>query len=204
MVSISVAERGASDAPRPYLRAVDRRRQLLDVASAVVDREGLRALTMSHLAHEAGVTRQLVYQHFADLDALVRALVRQRTRGFREAMSRALERGRAGDDLLARVVEVGLAAPTNDRRLMRYVFCGLADDQPALSGLVRTLRRQVTDRWLTVVHGTTAVSAAERARIWVVIMTMFTLWSLEDAGEITAPDALEVIRATLGAFDRPR
>ncbi|HQU26047.1 MAG TPA: helix-turn-helix domain-containing protein [Acidimicrobiales bacterium] len=202
-MSISVRDRGPSGSPRPYLRAVDRRRQLLEVASAVVDREGLRALTMSHLAHEAGVTRQLVYQHFADLDALLRALLRQRTGGFREAMSRALERGRAGDDLLARVVEVGLAAPANDRRLMRYVFCGLADDQPALGGLVRTLRRQVTDRWLTVLHGTTAVTPAERARVWVVIMTMFTLWSLEDAGEVTAPDALEVMRAAVGALSNP-
>lgn len=201
MVSILTGDR-ATATPRPYLRAVDRRRQLLEAASVVVDREGLHALTISRLAVEAGVTRQLVYQHFADLDDLVRSLLRQRTRGFREAMSQALRRGVAGEDLLARVVEVGLAAPVNDRRLMRYVFTGLADDQPSLARLVRTLRRQITDRWLTVIHGTTDVTPSERAHTWVVIVTMFTLWSLEDAGEVAPADALEVMRAAVGALGR--
>ena len=60
------------------MRAADRRRQLLEAAGRVAGREGLGRLTMVGVATEAGVSRQLVYEHFADLPTLVWALVANR------------------------------------------------------------------------------------------------------------------------------
>src|SRR5471032_1099522 len=63
---------------RPYLRAEDRRSQLLAAAAVLVGRAGLGGLTMAGVATEAGVSRQWVYEHFSDLDDLYRALILDR------------------------------------------------------------------------------------------------------------------------------
>ena len=55
---------------RPRLSAASRRRQLLDVALATFAKSGLDATTMDEIAHEAGVTKPLLYQHFKSKRAL--------------------------------------------------------------------------------------------------------------------------------------
>jgi AcrR family transcriptional regulator len=63
-----------SDA-RPRLSAEERREQLLDVTKAIVDQRGFHAVSIEAVAREAGITRPVVYGHFADLQALLEALV---------------------------------------------------------------------------------------------------------------------------------
>lgn len=55
---------------RLRLSAASRRRQLLDVALETFARSGLDATTMDDIAHEAGVTKPLLYQHFKSKRAL--------------------------------------------------------------------------------------------------------------------------------------
>ncbi len=55
---------------RPRLPAASRRRQLLDVALQTFARRGLDATTMDDIAHAAGVTKPLLYQHFKSKRAL--------------------------------------------------------------------------------------------------------------------------------------
>ena len=50
--------------------AASRRRQLLDVALQSFAKAGLDATTMDEIAHEAGVTKPLLYQHFKSKRAL--------------------------------------------------------------------------------------------------------------------------------------
>src|SRR5262249_26045322 len=57
--------RAARQAPRPYLAAPLRRGHLLDAAGRLVRRGGWPALSMQGVAAAAGVSRQLVYEHFA-------------------------------------------------------------------------------------------------------------------------------------------
>src|SRR5580692_9167326 len=78
--------------PRPYLRAGERRTQLLAAAAVVVGRHGLASLTMAGVASEAGVSRQWVYEHFADLDDLYRALILDRFAVLDAAIDSAKER----------------------------------------------------------------------------------------------------------------
>jgi AcrR family transcriptional regulator len=76
--SASVADDRRSPGKRHYLRFDDRRRQLLDAAGRLFDRSGFGGITMVALSTEAGVSRQLVYDHFADVGSLVTAFVEDR------------------------------------------------------------------------------------------------------------------------------
>jgi AcrR family transcriptional regulator len=55
-----------------HLSAGERRRQFLDAAGVLFLRDGLAGVTMIAVAHEAGVSRRLLYDHFPDLGSLLR------------------------------------------------------------------------------------------------------------------------------------
>src|SRR5689334_14398133 len=63
---------------RPYAARMplgQRRTELLDAALRVVARDGYGALTAQAIAHEAGVTKPVLYGAFETLPALLEALV---------------------------------------------------------------------------------------------------------------------------------
>jgi AcrR family transcriptional regulator len=55
--------------------AEQRREQLLDATKAIVVADGFHAVSIEAVARGAGITRPIVYGHFADLGALLEALV---------------------------------------------------------------------------------------------------------------------------------
>ena len=63
----------ATQEKRPYLGKEDRRKSLLNAAAELVEEAGWGVLNMSALADRAGVSRQLVYQHFPNLESLLGA-----------------------------------------------------------------------------------------------------------------------------------
>lgn len=69
----------SSDQPpkarRVRLLRSERRRQLIDVASQIVARDGVSALTMEGLAKAAKISKPVVYSHFADRSALLVGLL---------------------------------------------------------------------------------------------------------------------------------
>jgi AcrR family transcriptional regulator len=73
----------AAFAPR-RLPAAARREQLLDVATELAVERGFHAVSVEAVARRAGITRAVVYHHFADLQALLEAVIARET-------SRALE-----------------------------------------------------------------------------------------------------------------
>ena len=77
-----------------------RRRQLLDVAAALVVAEGPTACTMERLAARAGVSKAIPYRHFRDADDVLVALYRRDTVALGSAVLRALEAAPAGADLV--------------------------------------------------------------------------------------------------------
>lgn len=56
------------------LEAAATRRALLDVASRLLDRGGVEAVTLREVGHGAGVSRSAAYRHFADKEGLLMAL----------------------------------------------------------------------------------------------------------------------------------
>ena len=82
---------------RPYMASHQRRRALLDVAAEIVGRSGWSALTMKGLAAEAGVSRQLVYDHFEDGTGLVLSTIERLFQESHRATAEVL-RESAGED----------------------------------------------------------------------------------------------------------
>ena len=61
--------------PSHRLPAAERRRQLLDVSMNVFATNGYHGTSMNEVAEAAGVTKPVLYQHFASKEALYRELV---------------------------------------------------------------------------------------------------------------------------------
>ena len=70
-----MAAAGSSHLPRRRLSAAGRRRQLIDVALETFAGSGFEATTMEEIATAAGVTKPLLYQHFASKRALYLELI---------------------------------------------------------------------------------------------------------------------------------
>jgi AcrR family transcriptional regulator len=62
---------------RQRLPAAERREQLLRSAGTIAQRMGIDALTMERVAAEAGVSKPVVYAHFANADDLAAAVSRR-------------------------------------------------------------------------------------------------------------------------------
>lgn len=79
----------SSDVASPRrLRAPARREQLLDTAAQLAVDEGFHALSVETVAQRAGVTRAVIYQHFADLHALLDTLLERETSRAAEQVAR--------------------------------------------------------------------------------------------------------------------
>lgn len=59
---------------RTKKEAEQTRRRIMEAASHVFDERGIARTTMEHIAEAAGVTRGAIYWHFADKQALLRAI----------------------------------------------------------------------------------------------------------------------------------
>ena len=69
-------------------RTLERRRRILDIALAIAEAEGWDAVTTRRLADAIDYSQPVIYQHFANRDELIRALVLE---GF-EALSARIEK----------------------------------------------------------------------------------------------------------------
>lgn len=85
-------------APRTRLTAAERREQLLDVTKALVDEVGFHAVSIEAVARRAGITRPIVYGHFADLEGLLTSLLERETQRVLAQLAELLPH--CADDLL--------------------------------------------------------------------------------------------------------
>jgi AcrR family transcriptional regulator len=60
---------------QPRMKAPDRREQILDVTTELVAEHGFQSLSIEAVSARAGVTRALIYRHFADQQELLEAVV---------------------------------------------------------------------------------------------------------------------------------
>src|ERR1039457_3832230 len=93
----------AQASPRRRLTAARRRRQLIDVALEGFATHGFTATTMEDIATSAGVTKPLLYQHFASKPSLYLELI---------------------DDVASRLIGVLAAAATTAPKTRRQVEAG--------------------------------------------------------------------------------
>lgn len=67
----------ARSTPKPRLRAPERRRQILDVANALLTESGIDSVQITTVASRARVSRPLVYRLFPTRQALIVALLEE-------------------------------------------------------------------------------------------------------------------------------
>lgn len=94
--------RTASDSRR--LSREQRRRQLLEVAWKIVRNQGREALTLAHVANEAGVSKPIAYDHFGSRTGLLAELYREYDERQNKRMDAAITSASDNLDSLATVI----------------------------------------------------------------------------------------------------
>ena len=102
-MSSTPSEPGGGGAARPTPQG--RRDELLDVAARLLDEGGLGAVTMETVATEAGVSRPLVYKHFANREELIADLWRRESAYLDGEVSAALVGVRDFEEIVRTSVE---------------------------------------------------------------------------------------------------
>ena len=129
--------------PTKRLPADQRRQQLLDVALRLFAARGFSATTMDDIADGAGVTKPLLYQHFASKRALYLELVDSVAQTMLGAIGKAV----AGAEGPRQQVEGGFAAyfdlVVTQADAFRLLFGSEAPDDPGLSAAVRRVEDTV-------------------------------------------------------------
>jgi len=131
--------------PTKRLPADQRRQQLLEVALRLFAARGFNATTMDDIAEAAGVTKPLLYQHFASKRALYLELVDSVAQSMLEAIGKAV--AEAGGP--RQQVEGGFAAyfdlVVTHADAFRLLFGSEAPDDPELSAAVRRVEDSVAE-----------------------------------------------------------
>ena len=156
--------------PRPYLAAAERRQQLLDVAGRLVREGGWSALSMQGLAIAAGVSRQLVYEHFESADDLYLATLGhlfERVHAATEAVVRA------GDDLettLARAFDLFVDMAPEERNALRALASEVDPTHRRMARAKTRLRSRITALWVPYVEQQTGLRGGEASAVaWMLV-----------------------------------
>jgi len=189
--------------PRRYLRAGERREQLLAAAAELVGKQGWGGLGMIPLAEAAGVSRQLVYEHFENVDVLHLEVTRFLFEEVFRAVSEALERH--PEDLLAATrtgIRLMLELPRAARLALRDLAASPADAGSTVDRQRARNKRQVTDLWVGPIQRQTGIGLREaRALAWMMNVAAWALFDLVEDGTLTREEAVDFYaRASLGAL----
>ncbi|MGH3931774.1 MAG: TetR/AcrR family transcriptional regulator [Pseudonocardiaceae bacterium] len=125
-----------------------RRRELLEAALREFSSRGYYLTQMEHVAVTAGVSKALVYQHFASKDELFAAVTEQVVEGFMERLPGVL--GQAGDALGAWRGVVGLLCDVVSERPETWALVARHLDNPELGAPLRRLREQINEVFAAV------------------------------------------------------
>ncbi|NQY40799.1 MAG: TetR/AcrR family transcriptional regulator [Henriciella sp.] len=97
-----------SEKPRQRLAPEKRRALILDHAAEMLTREGVALLTMERIGQEAGISKSLVYNYFANLTELLRALLERELKTLRRLQFQAAESAVTLEELIQNVTHVYL------------------------------------------------------------------------------------------------
>ena len=189
--------------PRSYLPAEERRGQLLAAGAELVGKRGWDALGMVPLAEAAGVSRQLVYEHFENLQTLRLEVTRYLFEEMFEAAAEALER--FPDDLAAAArtaVRLQLELPPGARLALGEMGSGSVGSSDALRRLRARARQQITETWATAIRRHARVELREAGALaWMMTVASWSLFDLVADGTFTPDQAADFyVVTTLGAI----
>lgn len=170
--------RPVTQIPRPYLSAPKRRDHLLDAAGRLVRSRGWSGLSMQGLAAAAGVSRQLVYEHFATADELHLATL---THLFERAYTstEAIAASGAGvDETIGRSLALFLDLPLEERRALRALAIETEAGRTSVAKARARLRSRIAAVWVPYVRQQTGVAEPEATALAWMLTT--AAWGLSD------------------------
>lgn len=184
------------DAPakRQYLSAESRRESILRVADEVLSKEGIAHLSIVEVARRAGISRQLIYQHFADLNTLLIEVIRMRFTESKIALDIA-EGARELEirDLVQRQIRRVLNLPTRDRQLMRNLFGDITALPRDLWVTIAEVRQTVVARWTNLIDPRNTPAPLSYAKMGLIIHAILGAWDLIIDGSLTEDEAVDLL-----------
>ena len=108
-------------APRPYHHG-DLRNSLLGAARAILEEEGLAALSLRAVARRAGVSHAAPYRHFPNHEALLAELAIEGFFDLKEALGKACAHGGPTDDRIANIGAAYMRFVAQRPALVRLMF----------------------------------------------------------------------------------
>jgi AcrR family transcriptional regulator len=133
-------------AQRPRrLGASQRREQLVATAQRLFGEHGYRATTMEDIANAAGVTKPLLYQHFASKRALYLELVQQVSTELLDALRSAHGRAEGPRQMTENAYRAYFELIVTHEDAFRLLFGRSAPEDPELSNAARQVETAVLD-----------------------------------------------------------
>ena len=189
---------------RQYLSAESRRESILRVADEVLSKEGVSHLSIVEVAHRAGISRQLVYQHFADLNTLLVEVIRMRLVELQSSLdSDGVRRGEISD-LVEQQLRRILNLPIRDRQLMRNVFGDITALPKDLWPTIAEIRHDIVTRWAQLIDPQAQPTSLAYAKMGLIIHAILGAWDTIIDGSLSEDDAVGLLlKVTQSLFVLP-
>jgi AcrR family transcriptional regulator len=153
--------------PRRRLTAEERRTGILDSALAVFSESGYHSSSIDDIAREAGVSKALIYEHFASKQELYADLIARNARELTQRIGAALVgvELESGSSRLAVGLDAFFAFVEERRDAWRMLFRDVAD--PETATVVNRMLEQVTAEVTVLISqdpGASALDSTEDRR----------------------------------------
>jgi AcrR family transcriptional regulator len=151
-----VSSRTQTPPVRKRLSAEDRREAILDAALEVFARRGYNGSSIDEIAHTAGISKALIYEHFPSKRDLHASLLERNVQEIFERLAEAAATSDPGDVRLRAGVDAFLDFVETRRDAFRMLFRDAVE--PEVAGLVAALQQQAA----AAVAGMIATEPRER------------------------------------------
>jgi AcrR family transcriptional regulator len=194
---------------RGRLWAPDRRRQLLRVAAAILDREGVDGVRIPDVANAAGVTRPVVYRFFPNRQAILMDLLDEFGSVLEARLEESVGGGLADVEALLRSVVEAVCDTVEEIGAGVWKLLNSAGPDPEIESVAQSVRERLVRPWIARVAEVTGAPAPDAraltAMIAAAVPAVLSQWL---AGELRREEAVEsVLRGVgglVGAFSRAK
>jgi AcrR family transcriptional regulator len=165
---------------RPYLGKNDRKKALLHSAAKLVEDAGWGVLNMSALADRAGVSRQLVYQHFPNLESLLGATAWAVFTDTMQGTAQAIANHPNDLKQAIRAAElVSLDMPVGKGDALWQLIAGSGLNSPELETIRLGIRDVILKLWVPAIRKSKGLDeAAATSLVWMVILSFWGIRQL--------------------------
>ncbi|WP_419899236.1 TetR/AcrR family transcriptional regulator [Roseomonas sp. USHLN139] len=186
--------------PRRRLSREERQAQLLDTARRLVQQEGTDALTLGRLAEQAGVTKPVVYDHFATREGLLAALYADYDRHQAAVLQAALQAAPATLEARADVIATAyIGCVLTERQEIPGVAAALAG-APEMEALKRRYQAAFIARCRAALEPCAGGGALPAAGLWAMLGAADALAEAAARGAVTPDEAVAELRRVIGGL----